>query len=70
MLVKEEDAKKMFCPLISAAQSYIVCKGSHCMAWRWISSASAGQAPEKVAKHIGYCGLAGVVSIPPVEPDA
>jgi len=65
MLVKEEDAKRFFCPVVSGAQQHIVCKGSHCMAWRWAAGAAQ---PPRTPDHeqFGYCGLAGTITSPPV----
>ena len=67
MLIKEEDAKRFFCPVVSAAQQHIVCKGSHCMAWRWATYTAAPQNPDNtsVLQQVGYCGLAGVITVPP-----
>jgi len=67
MLVKEEDAKRYFCPVVSGAQQHIVCKGSHCMAWRWTSAPADPLFPagESGQQEFGYCGLAGVITIPP-----
>lgn len=68
MLVKEEDANKLFCPLISGANQYIVCKGSHCMAWRWTSDMPEAKTVDlaNMAQNLGYCGLAGVITLPPM----
>ena len=68
MLVKEEDAKRFFCPVVSGAQQHIVCKGGHCMAWRWASYNADTPLPDPEAIHqqFGYCGLAGVITLPPV----
>ena len=56
MLIKEEDAKRFFCPVVSAAQQHIVCKGSHCMAWRWATYTAAPQNPDNtsVLQQVGY----------------
>ena len=68
MICREEDAKRFFCPVVSGAQQHIVCKGSHCMAWRWMSRPADPLLPEAESEHqqFGYCGLAGVVTVPPV----
>ena len=68
MLVKEEDAKRYFCPVVSGAQQHIVCKGGHCMAWRWASAPADPLFPDAEPSHqqFGYCGLAGVMTVPPV----
>jgi hypothetical protein len=68
MLVKEQDAKRFFCPVVSAAQQHIVCKGSHCMAWRWTTYPADPQRhdEESTLDQFGYCGLAGVIALPPV----
>jgi hypothetical protein len=69
MLVQEADAKRYFCPVVSAAQQHIVCKGSHCMAWRWASynpDEMVSRDPAEIHAKLGYCGLAGVITLPPV----
>jgi len=71
MLVKEEDAKRYFCAVVSGAQQHIVCKGSHCMAWRWSGDAvdpAVQTDPLRLSGHYGYCGLAGVITMAPAVP--
>ena len=68
MICREEDAKRFFCPVVSGAQQHIVCKGSHCMAWRWLNPPADPLAPMSESEHqqFGDCGLAGVLTLPPV----
>jgi hypothetical protein len=68
MLVKEEDAKRYFCPVVSGAQQHIVCKGAHCMAWRWACGNPDMdiEGREGTLEYFGYCGLSGVITLPPV----
>ncbi|WP_295429637.1 hypothetical protein [uncultured Thiodictyon sp.] len=54
--------------MVSGAQQHIVCKGSHCMAWRWVNPPADPLSPALESEHqqFGYCGLAGVLTLPPV----
>ncbi|MCJ2165878.1 MULTISPECIES: hypothetical protein [unclassified Pseudodesulfovibrio] len=50
MIVTEDDAKFMFCPLLKTSDDKMkMCQVTLCMMWRW-----ADKDREK-----GYCGLAG-----------
>jgi len=46
MLIKENTAKMVACPLLGSHSINIGCKASHCMAWRWATPRRDGQPPE------------------------
>lgn len=56
MVVTEEEAGKMICPVVDhmRLQGH-ECRASGCMAWRWAMDYETGE-----RKPVGYCGLAGI----------
>ena len=76
--MKESEAKTKWCPFVrltddfgdnrpsgGAAETFLTCIGSECMAWRWEVSptelARRGQQQNlgEYVKPTGFCGLAG-----------
>ena len=72
MTTTEEDARTKWCPYSFAAQPVVneygaevqcagpwMCRGSECMAWRWVLTEKR-HAPLGVQERVeGYCGLSG-----------
>jgi hypothetical protein len=52
MLIKDGEARDYTCPFLGRKDS--VCKGSRCMAWRWLHTADIAHHDRR-----GYCGAAG-----------
>lgn len=49
--IKEEAAKERVCPIISDADSTILCLGSACMFWRWSRAETTIQFKDKLVEH-------------------
>lgn len=66
MKMSEAAASKCYCPAVFQGGSVDYCRGSRCMAWRWVPKLSSWvEGAEKVQEihhDKGYCGLAGVPS--------
>lgn len=70
MIVKDAEAPEYECPQAIISDSYVYCRGSRCMAWRWAvqkrlvvdpaddALANEYYVSEPSTTH-GYCGLGG-----------
>lgn len=61
MIVKDAEAPEYECPQAIISDSYVYCRGSRCMAWRWADEDWSDPENVKMLEpHThGYCGLAG-----------
>lgn len=67
MKMTEGGATQRYCPAtLQGGGTISYCRGSACMAWRWVPKASAwvedGRRVQEITRSEGYCGLAGVWS--------